>query len=293
MEVNLKNPFDFGQLLNGGIESFFQSFFDQLIKLFATQLADIMGTAVDVLSMDFVVKGVMYSQVLALSILGIKVIMEVFENYILYQNGDSEADPTGVLVRTAQAVAVISSMPWIVKEVFIFGSKVTKDVAGLDSVSDGITKWDAIISVGKLLNPGTQVAFLFVLLMIVLGLLVVCVQSAIRGGELALMSVLGSFMALNLTANNRSTWSQWFKQLLVICTTQGLQIFMLKGLLSLLTDKFIQNNGLLFLVGWMWITIKTPQFVKQFAYSTGFTGSVGGGVKQAGSMALMRKMMAK
>ena len=174
------------------------------------------------------------------------------------------------------------------QQVFEFGSKVSHDVAGLSVGSTGIADFTFMVS-AIAASAGTVIPIFC--LVIAIMFLVVAIQSAMRGAELALMSVLGPIMALNLTANNRSIWSAWFKQLVIVCTAQALQIFMIDGTLSLLTNQSVSGGGMIVLIGWLWVTIKTPKYVQQFAYSTGFTGALGGTAKQAGSMAIMKVMM--
>ena len=279
---------DFLSFVNTCINYFFSSFFKDLISFFGETLADIMGTTIEVLKLPLIHNATLYAQALAFTILVIKAMKEAFETYILYQNGDSDQDPAGLLVRTAQAVAVISTLPWIVEQVFEFGNRVSHDVASLSVGSTGIKDFNFMVA--AIVSSGGTVIALFCIVVAIL-LLVVAIQATIRGAELSLMSVLGPIMALNLTANNRSMWSAWFKQLVIICTSQALQILMLDGAFSLLTNQSVSGGGLLVLIGWLWVTVKTPKFVQQFAYSTGFTGAVGGTAKQAGSMMIMRKMM--
>lgn len=274
-------------LVNAGISEFFTNFFQDAIKAFSTFLANVMGTSIDVFKMPLVQNGIKYSQTLAFSLLAAKAVKEAYETYILYQSGDPDADPSGLLIRTAQAVAIITTLPWIVQEIFTFGSKLALDAASLGTGKTGVSDWSAVITYS--LTGGVAIPLLCLSLLILL--LVVGIQATIRGAELALMSVLGPIMALNLTANNRSIWSSWLKQVIIVCTTQALQIFMLEGALSLLTSQSISSKGLLLIFGWLWVTIKTPKYVQQFVYSTGFTGAVGNTAKQAGSIAIMRMMM--
>lgn len=271
------------------VNYFFSSFFSDLISFFGDTLANIMGSTLDVLNLDLVQHGITYAQALAGTILVIKVLNEIIQTYIMYQYGDSDSDPMGVLVRTAQAAAVIATLPFIIEQVFTFGNKVAHDIAGLNVGSTSFS--DFAYMVTAITASGGSVIAIFCIVVIVL-LLVVAIQAAIRGAELALMSVLGPIMALNLTANNRSIWGSWFKQLVIVCTSQALQIFMLDGSFSLLTNKSVSGGGLITVIGWLWVTVKTPKFLQQFAYSTGFTGAVGGTAKQAGTMYLMRRMMA-
>lgn len=276
--------------LQEGTFNFFSNFFELLISYFASTLADVMSTAMNVLELPLVQNGVRYAQILAFTLLVVKAGSEAFTTYVLFENGDPDADPVGLLVRTAQSVAIIACLPWIVKEVFTFGSKVALDVSALRAGEMGVEDWTYLS--GAILSSFGSIIVIFAIIFVIM-LLVVAIQASIRGAELALMSVLGPIMALNLTANNRSIWSAWFRQLIIICVSQALQIFMLSGVVSLLTTQAVSGNGLLIVFGWLWLTIKTPNYVKQFAYSTGLTSSIGGATKQAGSMILMRKMMTK
>lgn len=281
---------DYIKIVFNGISGFFSSFFEEFIKYFATLLSDVMSTSMNVLSMPLVQNGITYAQALAFTVLVLKVMNEAFQTYILYQNGDPDADPSGLVVRTAQAVAVIGALPWIVLQIFTLGSKLTLDVAGLQTGKAGISDWVFITS--QIVGTQGIIVAIFGLVLAIM-LLIIAVQATIRGAELALMAVLGPIMALNLTSNNRSIWAAWIRQVIIICCSQALQIFMITGALSLVTSQSVSGGGITLIFGWLWVTIKAPKYVQQFAYSTGLTSSIGGTAKQAGSMAVMRMMMAK
>lgn len=281
--------FDLSDIVDSAIAKFFANLFEQLITFFATTLAEIMSTSINVLQIPLVQNGIKYAQSLAFVILVLKASNEAFQTYILHQNGDPDADPTGLLIRTGQAVAVIATSPWIVTQVFTFGTKVALDVAKLGTGKTGVADWTYL---SALILKTRGVVVPLVVIIIAICMLVVSIQATIRGAELALMAVLGPILALNITANNRSTWSAWFKQLVIICVSQALQIFLLQGTFALLTSGSISSDGLIQSLGWIWVAIKSPKFVQQFAYSTGFTGTLGGAGKQAGTMYLTRKLMA-
>lgn len=279
---------DIGKIIDAAMNKVFGNFLESISAAFSGLLVNVMGTSVDVLSYQIVKSGIAYTQILALSLLVLKVMNEAFQTYILYQNGDSDADPSGLLIRTAQAVAIIVTLPEIVTFIFKFGTEIALDVTALSAGGvDASTFTANAIALAR--TGGLPIVLLAIAALVMF--LIVSVQAAIRGAELALMAVLGPIMALNLTANNRSMWSAWFKQLVIICSAQAMQIFMIKGAFALMVG--LTNTGLLALLAWLWVTIKTPKFVQQFAYNTGFTGAVGGAGKQAGSMYLMRRMMTK
>mgnify|MGYP001481656929 FL=1 len=277
------------KLLKGMLAFFFTNFLTELINTFSEFLVNIMALSLKVLELPFVKNGVTYAQTLAFALLAAKVICEGINQYILYQSGDPDADPSGLIIRTGQAIAVISTLPWIVLQIFTFGTKVATDVANLNFGNMTVTDLKFLSAFVASTN-GMPIAIMSIIIVIMI--LIIAVQATIRGAELALMAVLGPIMALNLTANNHNVWSSWIKQVIIICTSQALQIFMIKGAFTLVATG-ISTNGLLLLFGWLWVTIKTPKYLQQFAYSTGFTGAIGGTAKQASTMAVMKMVMSK
>lgn len=284
---------DVGQTVKKAIEYYTTSFFEDALSFFATVLVNIMSVGINVLEMDLVQNGIKYTQLVALVLLGVKVMNEAFQTYILHQAGDPDADPGGLLIRTAQAVAVICCLPWIVSEIFKFGNQLALDVADLSSGSTTISDW---IGFGSMLFlSGGFIAVLIGLGILIL-FLVVGLQAGIRGATIALMAVIGPFMALNLSTNNRSVWSAWFREIVIICVSQALQIYMIKGVFFLLLTKLMDvkdAGSVLIVFGWLWVTIKSPKFIKQFVYSTGLSNSIGGAGKQAGSAAITKLLMFK
>ncbi len=279
---------DVEQLVDKMLGSFFGKFLLDSTSFFATVLEDITSGAVDVLNLPLVKSATTYAQSLAIAMLIVKAGSEAFQTYILHQNGDPDADPTGLLIRTGQAVAVITCLQWIVKTLFNFGDKICQDIASFSTGTPGLSDKAFILA----LSSQGFIMVLFGIIILIL-ILIVALQATIRGAELALMSVLGPIMALNITANNRSVWSAWFRQLFIICTSQAVQIFMLSGVFPLLTTSAISDKGLLLAFGWLWVTIKSPKFIQSFVYSTGLGNTIGGVARQAGTTAFMRIMMKK
>ena len=187
----------------------------------------------------------------------------------LAQSGDPDADPSGLLMKTLQATAIIAFTPKLVEITFTFGTKLTNDITG--------------ISGGTVTNPWTTllvfitgvdcIITVIIAVLTLIAVLIIGLQTLIRGAELALLSVLGPVLALNLTSDNRGTWNVWVKHLIVLCCSQAMQIFMYKGAMVLLTYELSLTN-MFFLLGWMWVTVMTPRFMKQFIYSSGI-GSAG------------------
>lgn len=293
--------FNIKELVGNSIVSFFVDLLQGAVNWFGGQLANVMQSSLDVVNLPIVQSGIAYTQALALALITVKAITEGIQTYLFYQSGDPDADPTGLLVRVAQSIAVIGSLPWIIQETFKFGGKVARDVANLKGVSSNINNLEFIfrqLGLGPILedNPTTELAIVLIILgisMLVL-FVIITIQAYIRGAELSLLAVMGPILALNITSNNRNLWSSYFKQVVIVAFTQGLQIFMVQAFLTVVASGSVNKEGILLIsIAWLWMCIKTPQYVKQFAHSTGFSGAMGGSAKQAGSMYLMRKMMTR
>lgn len=261
--------FSLGRLMTTALTEFFTFLFEELTETFSGVLSNIFSNSQRILEYDFVVNTIRYAQILAFVLLSIKVMYEVFQTYIMYQNGDPDADPSGVLVRTLQAVAIIAFIPKLIEVTFIFGTKLANDIASISAGSVD-NPWEILMN---FLTGATSLSLILIILLILIATLLIALQTAIRGAELALLSVLGPIMALNITSSNKGTWNAWFKQLVILCSTQALQIFMYKGAMSLLTYE-LSNIGMWFLLGWLWVTVLTPKFLKQFIYTSG-VGEVG------------------
>ena len=112
---------------------------EEAIDWFISLLATIQAYTNVFFDLDVVDSGIAYAQLLAGTILIVKVAYEAFMTYIMRLDGDPNADPGGLLLRTARAAAVIGSVPWIVKWIIEFGTALSNDVALLPglNVKDG------------------------------------------------------------------------------------------------------------------------------------------------------------
>jgi hypothetical protein len=101
-------------------------------------------------------------------------------------------------------------------------------------------------------------------------------------------------MALGLTNTNSQAFQTWWRELLNISLAQAIQMFLIKVSLYTLTLSVNAENPLLNVMifcGFMWVTYKSPTILKQYTSSTGLARAGGQVAQQAGSMAIMRKMM--
>ncbi len=287
--------FDFGQIVSDAIEYFLETLVDGMFSMIAGLMVNVSSSAILVLELELVKQAIIYSQVIAISLLTIKVVFEATHTYILRQSGDPDSDPGGILIRTAQSVAIITAVPWLVRNLYMFGSTVANDVSKLPGIdyqtSDNPLKvmWDLFMAT----NSQTIVLFAIGVIIGLVMLLIVIIQSFIRAGELAVIAVAGAWMSVSLGGTNTGVFTTWWRELIAISLTQALQIFLIKVAFSALESSALgnlQNNpvtGLMLFIGVLWVTIKSPSILRSYIHSTG-TGKVAG---QAGSMVIMKMAM--
>ncbi|MGG3471571.1 conjugal transfer protein TrbL family protein [Neobacillus pocheonensis] len=296
--------------MNFAIQLVFMAFM-YLVEQIAQQALDMMlillpkisEVALKILDLPIVSSVILCMQGTALTILAVKVSYEAIISYILRINGDPDADPGGLLIKTVHATAVIMSVPWIVKTMYKFGVALAADIAGLDEKKlngdpNSVTNDNASLMIAfmtRLLARNNIKLFVCIaILLAVVILVVVVVQTSIRAGELATLAAGGSLTALSLTGSGQY-YEVWWKELAMISLTQALQIFLLKVAFYLLfkIDFGEQFVNLFLFVGVLWCTFKSPQWLRQFVHSTGVGRTAGGAAQQAGSMIMMRKMLTK
>lgn len=288
--------FDFGKIVSDAVEYFLETLVDGLFSLIAGLMTNISASAIMVLDLELVKQAILYSQVIAISLLTLKVAFEVSHTYILRQSGDPDSDPGGVLIRMAQSIAIISGVPWLVRNIYIFGSTVANDISKLPGI-DYQTTDNPLKAIWDLLHATDSSAMALYAIGIIIGvvmIIVVIIQSFIRAGELAVLAVAGAWMSVSLGGTNNGLFSTWWKELVAVSLTQALQIFLIKLAFSALEVNALgfsaTNNpfvSLLLFIAILWVCIKAPSVLRSYIHSTG-TGKVAG---QAGSMVIMRMAM--
>lgn len=283
---------DISGMMNDAIIMIMTEWLEEILPTITGFISDIYGTSLKVLELSFVSQAINFVQVLAITLLIIKKSIEGVNTYTLYEGGDPEADPIGLLIRTAQATIIILTLPWLIKEVFEFGMLVTEDIISL-TTSSGLGGLESNLS-SFLAGGGITLSIIISLFVLLIAICIIFVQASIRSAEIALMAVISPVMALSLSQSNSATWQQWFKQYVVICVSQAMQLFMLQGAIYMIAYTGTTNFGsILSTIGWLIMTISAPKFIKQFTYNSGLGGAVGGGARQALSLYTMKKVMGR
>lgn len=284
-------------LVQDAIENFMKKIIEQAINLFLQFLSAINGMAGEVLNLQVVNQAIIYSQALAGTLLITKVAYEAWMTYVMRMNGDPDADPGGLLIRSVSSAALIGGVPWLVKWMYQFGTTISTDIAKLP----GVDYTSAASPMEKLLNmvvaQSSYPMFIFLgVIFAVLIFIIILIQTFIRAAELAVVAVVGSFMALGITNSSSQAFGSWFKELLAISMTQAVQMFLIKVSFFTLTEfSFggIPLFNLFMFCGFLWVTYKSPSILKSYIHSTGVGKAAGGAAQSAGTMMMMRKILTK
>lgn len=282
--------------INGSVDSYIAQVVEQFIQTFSGIFGLIMATAGDVLNTKLIIWGIAYTQALALSIIATKIASEAISTHILYTNGDPDADPTGLLVRSFQSITMILGIPWVLRQLFLIGTYIASDVINVKGYEHGDLN---MLFFGATIE-GLGIAMSILTIVAIVFLVIIFLQTNVRAAELGSHAVTGSIIALNLTSTNRAMYSAWFKRALVLTMSQGLQLFLLKAAFYALSTGIIVDGDINTVLkafggffGWLYVAYKSPSSLQTLVYSSGVSNVVGGSTQQATTMLLMRRMFTR
>lgn len=281
----------FSMMIFSSIQSFFIDLLEEAVQVVAVVLVEIMGTAQQVLDYPIVIQGILYAQGLAFAIMAAKVASEALRNYILHSSGDAEANPGGLLIDTAKAAAVIGSVPWLVRWLYLLGTQIALEVSGFGGISSAAPVMTNFVRSIEAL----PLILIFVGIIALVLITLIYIQTFIRAAHLGMLAVIGPLLAIQLIGGDHNLFNLWIKELIVVSFSQALQIFMLMAALYALGGMMTGNpiTALLMFVGWLWSTMKAPSVLKQMLYSSGLGRVAGGTAQTAGTMIVVRKMMTR
>lgn len=197
--------------------------------------------------------------------------------YVFETAGDDSASPFDLVVRLAQAVAVIGSSAWIFNEMLALSKWVASD---LMIATNGSHDYSNFLT-GNILNQIGQarqmletqgVAMLVTSAMTTIGLIIFSITAGIRGAELTLMKLLFPLFAIDLLTTDRERWKNFITSVVVIIFSYGLQLALFK--MCCLTLSQINYDGgittrFVTAIGFIVLMIRAPKWLEKWAYTTG------------------------
>lgn len=224
---------------------------------------------------------------IAVIIIAIVVLKNVFSIYILETDGDAEQDPLQQLVKATIAVALIQSSTylfnWALNLANVFANELIK---GTEVVLDTPDNFFAAFKTN--VTGWTTVGMWTVILVIfIIGLVCLVIKAFIRGGELALMKILFPIFCCDLLTSSRERFNAFLTSFVV--TTVGYAFQLLCFRLSMNEFVTISDSWMHIPIAytWLFLAIKAPKWLEKYAYTSGLGGLARTGASSAGQVVMM------
>lgn len=264
------------------------------INVFTPLLVAVADFSTAILEWEAITRSTLYVQIFATAAL---VLMLLYKGVMMYGAGvEDEVPLSNFVVRGATATAAIWAIPVLVRQAIAVGSAMTADLMRIDLTVDVTPakielyrQWVTDNLLGSL-TGNLQVwqglwSSIFVVVLVVM-LAVIVFQIAKRSIELALMCIAGPVFAVNYASADRSMWSAWVRNLLLLTFTQVLQVFMLRlCLYAFLNQAFLSSipdtwptsargiGTFIIQLALLAVTIKAPRFFANIMHQGQPTGT--------------------
>jgi hypothetical protein len=116
-------------------------------------------------------------------------------------------------------------------------------------------------------------ALIIMLLVLAIAILVVAFQVCLRSAELAFLFIAGPFAIATNLNNDINLFPAWWRSFLSLLITQVIQFVLLMIFVELFAGGILAGlagfEKFIFGIGFAFLIIKSPSFIKEFIYSTG------------------------
>ena len=266
-----------------------ENLYNEFSEFFAVNMVESMNIGLEMLNFTFVKNVIYYSQSVAFSLVILFTVYHAVVTYILWKEGNAGGNPSELVKQAVVGVILIATVPWIIQNVYTFGTYLALDIARLASFDLSDASPLFILSMA---NNGVLVFTLGSLICLVLWLVII-IQTYIRAAEIIFLAVSGPMLVVR---GFSELAGHWWKNLISISITQAIVIIMVKLAMVAVTHFTTptgQANGILLLLAILWVAIKTPATVKEYAYSSGVGRGITGATQSVGSFYLMRKALSR
>lgn len=259
----------------------FKPIFDTML----TALAAVMLTPTNFDSVPFVMKVKFNLTIVAYSLLALNLAFRAWRFSSAHAMGGEKEPLSSILMKTFMSGILIIGLPEILK----FILKIN-EVMILMLKSAGVN-FDT--GINMLVFPATGAPFVLLLCFcfFVIALVGLVVSNAIRWAELCTLFMLAPVMAVS-HAGKGETFQIWVTQAIVVSLTQAFQ-FGVCGLALNFIVNIQQDEWWSWLapIGGIVLSIKGPQWLKQFLYTSGVGGFATSSGQQVTMNAIYSKMM--
>ena len=208
-------------------------------------------------------------------------IKQYFDVYIMETSGDPESDPLDVLVRGAQAIAVVCCSSWIFYTFMNFCSAFADSVIGDDKVDSLMSNFTESVNILKIATGASGLIGIIFLIAMLIGVFAFYVIAVIRAAQLAMMFILLPLFATELTHVSKERFQGLITNIVVTGLYFVLQLLLFKFFVSSLgmsmTDIVAKNDPDTFMldeyafkaIGFCIAMLQGPKWLDKFVYNSG------------------------
>lgn len=218
-----------------------------------------------------------------ISLITLKFLKRMFDSYVLWQDGDPDADPLNLITKFLRAIVVAIAFPTL----YEWMSDVTEDMTNqilkalTGNLADSLTNAILTIATKDLFNAIIVLVFLICFIFLY-------IQFLMRGLEILILRLGMPIACTGLLENDKGVFAAYIKKFFQSAFTVIVQIVLAKMSLSLLSI-----GHMFWGIAAVMLALKTPKFLQEFMLVTGAGGNPMNTVYHTTRVAQMAKAVIK
>lgn len=226
-----------------------------------------------------------YIETIALSLVAVFVIKELFTIYVLRIEGDSDEDPLTYITKSCVTIMYIRCGSFIIQKLVEYASILTNEVT--KKLFEESSYSSVLKTVATTLTGGGTVAAFVILIFLVISLIAMIVyifKAAKRAAELMIFQITLPLFALNNLTSSREIWKPFSMDLIVCIFGYVIQVFGFNVFMKLFAlygkEGSVFNSEYLFAsFGWLLVVLMAPKWLEKYLHHTGVGSALKGGMR--------------
>ena len=198
-----------------------------------------------------------------ISLIVLKFLKRAFDSYVLWQDGDPDADPINLVTKFLRAIVIAVSFPTL----YDWMANVTEDMTNqiLNSLSGSLSDSfaNSVMAMASLNLFNAIVSLVFFICFFFLYL-----QFLMRGMEILILRMGVPIACTGLMENDKGVFGPYMKKFFQSALTVVVQISLAKMSVGLMI-----NSHVFWGIAAMMLALKTPKFLQEFMITTSAGGS--------------------
>lgn len=219
-----------------------------------------------------------------ISLIVLKFLKKAFDIYVLWTDGDPDADPFLLLTNFVRAVGTALIFQWLYGIFVDICRDITNQImTSIDSGRDMSTEWVTAITSMGIVPAIAGLIFMICYLILLFSFMA-------RGVEMMVMRVGIPLACVGLLDNDKGVFRAYINQFVKAFVTTIVQIMLCKiGLSLMLGATIISVQNIIWGIACMISAISMPKILREFLVPTGGDGHIGNTVFQTVHVASLAK----